>query len=203
MTADQGRQINRYKQQQQQQQQQHQTMQAIQCAQTVGIPVTGQAHLQQQQPQQQGRGLGFVRVLESLWILKFYFKAWELLEFTCFFINRGGPCQHGLMCGCNFFCLVIHPIFSHLRAHAFAHYVTVARSSAVQVSSSRRQVRMWTIVCGSPQSQSTDWASSRLPHLLITVFAWPTPCAQSVKSSPTEPVLSRSSRQRLGHLEWM
>ena len=27
------------------------------------------------------------------------------------------------------------------------------------------------------------------------------PCAQSVKSSPTEPVLSRSSRQRLGHLQ--
>ena len=26
------------------------------------------------------------------------------------------------------------------------------------------------------------------------------PCAQSVKGSPTEPVLSRSSRQRLGHL---
>ena len=87
MTADQGRQINRYKQQQQQQQQ-HQTMQAIQCAQTVGIPVTGPAHLQQQQqPQQQGRGLGFVRVLEYPWILKFYFKAWELLEFSCFCYN--------------------------------------------------------------------------------------------------------------------
>ena len=27
------------------------------------------------------------------------------------------------------------------------------------------------------------------------------PCAQSVKRSPTEPVLSRSSRQRLGHLQ--
>ena len=27
------------------------------------------------------------------------------------------------------------------------------------------------------------------------------PCAQSVKSSPTEPVLSTSSRQRLGHLQ--
>ena len=27
------------------------------------------------------------------------------------------------------------------------------------------------------------------------------PCAQSVNSSPTEPVLSRSSRQRLGHLQ--
>ena len=90
-------------------------------------------------------------------------------------LTRGGPWQHGLMCGCNlFFCLVIHPIFSHLRAHAFARSVAVARSSAVQVSSSRRQER-WTIVGGSPQSQFTDWASSRLPHLLITVFAWPTP----------------------------
>ena len=27
------------------------------------------------------------------------------------------------------------------------------------------------------------------------------PCVQSVKSSPTEPVLSRSGRQRLGHLQ--
>ena len=27
------------------------------------------------------------------------------------------------------------------------------------------------------------------------------PCAQSVKGSPTEPVLSRSSRKRLGHLQ--
>ena len=51
--------------------------------------------------------------------------------------------------------------FSHLRAHAIARYVTVARSSAVQASSSRRQEWRWTIVCSSPQSQSTDWASSR------------------------------------------
>ena len=28
------------------------------------------------------------------------------------------------------------------------------------------------------------------------------PCAQSVKGSPTEPVLSRSNRQRLGHLQF-
>ena len=42
------------------------------------------------------------------------------------------------------------------RAHAFARSVTVARSSAVQASSSRRQERRWAIVCGSPQSQSTD-----------------------------------------------
>ena len=74
-----------------------------------------------------------------------------------------------------FFCRVLHTMFSHLRAHTFARSVTVARSSAVRASSSRRQERRWTIVCGSPQSQSTDWASSRKPHLLITVFAQPTP----------------------------
>ena len=60
-----------------------------------------------------------------------------------------------------FFCRILHTMFSHLRAHAFARSVTVARSSAVQASFSRRQERRWAIVCGSPQSQSTDWASSR------------------------------------------
>ena len=43
--------------------------------------------------------------------------------------------------------------------HAFARSVTVARSSAVQASSSRRQERKTAIVRGSPRSQSTDWAS--------------------------------------------
>ena len=51
--------------------------------------------------------------------------------------------------------------FPHLRANAIARSVTVARSSAVQASSSRRQERRWAIVGGSPQSQSTYWASSR------------------------------------------
>ena len=60
-----------------------------------------------------------------------------------------------------FFFRVLHTMFSHLRAHAFALSVTVARSSAVHASSSRRQERRCAIVCGSPQSQSTDWASSR------------------------------------------
>ena len=60
-----------------------------------------------------------------------------------------------------FFFRVLHTIFSHLRAHAFACSVTVARSSAVQAWSSRRQERRWAIVCGSPQSQSTDWVSPR------------------------------------------
>ena len=34
-----------------------------------------------------------------------------------------------------------------------------------------------------------------------SLFSHGPPCAQSVKRSPTEPVLSRSSRQRLGHLQ--
>ena len=42
-----------------------------------------------------------------------------------------------------FFFRVLHTSFSHLRAHAFARSVTVARSSAVQASSSRRQERRW------------------------------------------------------------
>ena len=45
-----------------------------------------------------------------------------------------------------FFCRVLRTIFSHLRAHAFARSVTVARSSAVQASSSRRHERRWAIV---------------------------------------------------------
>ena len=60
-----------------------------------------------------------------------------------------------------FFCRVLHTMFSHLRAHTVARYVTVTRSSAVQTLSSRRQERRWAIVCGSPESQSTDWRSSR------------------------------------------
>ena len=55
-----------------------------------------------------------------------------------------------------FFFRVLHKHFPRLRAHAIARYVTVARSSAVQASSSRRQDRRWVIACGSPQSQSTD-----------------------------------------------
>ena len=89
-----------------------------------------------------------------------------------------------------FFSRILHTIFSHLRAHGIARSVTVARSSAVQASSSRRQDRRWANVCGSPQSPSTDWASSRYPYLRITVFARPTPvrsrliARQQSQSSP-------------------
>ena len=86
-----------------------------------------------------------------------------------------------------FFCRLLHTIFSH-----FARSVTVARSSAVQASSSRRG--------GGPSSVAPAVAIHRLGvvemapsphHCFRTVH----PCAQSVKSSPTEPLLSRSSRQ--------
>ena len=93
-----------------------------------------------------------------------------------------------------FFCRVVHTMFSHLRAHAFARSVTVVRSSAVQALSSRRQERRWAIVCGSPQSQSTDWASSRKPHLLITVFAQHTP----VRSRLSDRQKSQSSPDPAG-----
>ena len=78
--------------------------------------------------------------------------VWGSIKFLFLFLFLFFPC---------FFFRVLHTMFSHLRAHAFALSVTVARSSAVQASSSRRQERRWAIVCGSPQSQSTDWASSR------------------------------------------
>ena len=89
----------------------------------------------------------------------------------------------GVVSGVRFFFFrVLHTIFSYLRAHALARSVTVARSSAVQALSSRRQERRWAIVCGSPKSQSTDWASSRYPHLLITVFARPTPVRSRLRA---------------------
>ena len=73
--------------------------------------------------------------------------------------------------------------FSPLRAHAIARSVTVARSSAVQASSSRRQERRWAIVCAPPpQSQSTEWASSRYPHILIIVFARHTPVRSRLRA---------------------
>ena len=79
--------------------------------------------------------------------------------------------------------------------------VTVARSSAVQASSSRRQERRWAIVCGSQQSQSPRLGVVEIAPSPHHCFRTAHSCAQSVKGSPTETVLSRSSRQRLGHLQ--
>ena len=94
-------------------------------------------------------------------------------------------------------CRVLHTIFSHLRAHAFARSVTVSRSSAVQASSSRRQERRWAPAVAIHRLGVVEIAPS--PH---HCFRTAHPCAaQSVKLSPAEPVLSRSSRQRLGHIQ--
>ena len=95
-----------------------------------------------------------------------------------------------------FFFRVLHTTFSHLRAHAFASSVTVTRSSAVQASSSRRQERRWPSSVAIHRLGVVEIAPS--PH---HCFRTAHPCAQSVNSSPTEPVLSRYSRQRLGHLQ--
>ena len=58
---------------------------------------------------------------------------------------------------------------------------------------------------GGPSSVAPAVAIHRLNIVEISpshhCFRTAHPCAQSVNSSPTEPVLSRSSRQRLGHLQ--
>ena len=91
-------------------------------------------------------------------------------------------CRRSGRCLVFFFCRVLHTIFSHLLAHAFARSFTVAWWSAVQASSSRRQERRYAIIYGSPQSQTTDWASSRYSYLLITVFARPTPVRSRLRA---------------------
>ena len=65
--------------------------------------------------------------------------------------------QRGILLSCP----LHHFLPLKLRAHAFARSVNVVRSSAVHASSRRRRERRWAIVCGSPHSQSTNWASSR------------------------------------------
>ena len=76
-----------------------------------------------------------------------------------------------------FFCRVLHTIFSHLRAHAFARSVTVARSSAVQASSSRRQERRRAIVCG-PRSRNPPTGRRRESPISSSLFSHSPPlCA--------------------------
>ena len=89
-------------------------------------------------------------------------NVWNKLSTECVHANSVNMFKNKIDKYLVFFCCrILHTMFSYLQAHAFARSVTVARSSAVQASSSRRQERRWAIVCGSPQSQSTDWASSR------------------------------------------
>ena len=91
-----------------------------------------------------------------------------------------------------FFFRVLHTICSHLRAHAIARSVTVARSSAGEEVGHR----LWLPAVAIHRLGVVEIAPS-LHHCFRTVH----PCAQSVKGPPTEPVLSRSSRQRLGQLQ--
>ena len=56
----------------------------------------------------------------------------------------------------------------------------------------------------APRSRNPPTRRRRDCPISSSLFSHdPPPCAHSVKNSPTEPVLSRSSRQRLGHFEWM
>ena len=96
-----------------------------------------------------------------------------------------------------FFFRVLHAIFSHMRAHAFVCSVTVARSSAMQASSSRRKERRWSTLPAVANYRLGVFDIAPSPH---HCFRTTHSCAQSAYSSPTEPILSRSSRQRLGHL---
>ena len=101
-------------------------------------------------------------------------------------------------------------IFSHFFIHGnhafakpgFAHSLSVTVTVCGEVVSrtgcvsSRRQERRWATVCGSPQLQSTDWRRRDNP-ISSSLFSHDPPlCAVGT----TVPVLSRSSRQRRGHL---
>ena len=75
----------------------------------------------------------------------------------------------------------------------------MARSSAVQASSSRRQERGHRLKLPAVAIHPLDVVQiATSPH---HCFRTAHPCAQSVKSSATEPVLHRSSQQRLGHIQ--
>ena len=96
------------------------------------------------------------------------------------------------------FCRVLRTFFSHLRPHAFpAESMWPGHQPyGPRLVGGRRGVgrRLWLPAV----------AIHRLGIIAIApaprhCFRTAHPCAQSVKSSPTEPVLSRSSRQRLGH----
>ena len=53
----------------------------------------------------------------------------------------------------------------------------------------------------APRSRNPPTGRRRDSHISSSLFCTAHPCAQSVKGSPTEPVLFRSSRQRLSHLQ--
>ena len=116
---------------------------------------------------------------------------------TCVFLQKCRICRLLLLLSCP-----SHNLFPHFRAHALSRSVTVARSSAGQVSSSRQTAgeevnhRLWLPAVAIHRLSVVKIAPS--PH---HCFRTAHPCVQSVKGSPTEPLLSRSSRQRLGYLQ--
>ena len=82
-----------------------------------------------------------------------------------------------------FFFRVLHTIFPHLRAHAIGRSVTVARSSAVQASSSRRQWRGCGPSYVAPRSRNPPTGHRRdSPISPITVFARPTPVRSRLRA---------------------
>ena len=78
-----------------------------------------------------------------------------------------------------FFFRVLHTIFSHFRAHAFARSVTVARTSAVQASSSRRQERRWAIT-QIGHTEAPIPSSSYFPILIALYASSPHPSLHSL-----------------------
>ena len=97
-----------------------------------------------------------------------------------------------IMISVFFFFRVLHTLFSSLGAHAFARSVT----GQVVRRQERRGHRLWLLAVAIRRLGVIEIAPS--PH---HCFCTAHPCAQSVKGSPTEPVLSRSTRQRLGHIQ--
>ena len=83
-----------------------------------------------------------------------------------------------------FFCRILHTIFSHLRAHAFARSVIVVRSSAVQASAVGEEVshRLWLPAVAIHRLGVIEIAPS--PH---HCFRTAHHCTQSVESLPTKP----------------
>ena len=100
-----------------------------------------------------------------------------------------------------FFYRFLHTIFSHFRAHAFASLSLwpCRQPYRPRLVDGRRRCGPSSVVPRSSNPPTGRRPDSPSPH---HCFRTAHPCAQSVKGSPTEPVLSRSSRQRLGPLQY-
>lgn len=71
----------------------------------------------------------------------------------------------------------------HVRAHAAAPTVTMARSSADQEPSSSRQQTRWDIVSSALQSHFVECVSSTYTHILAVFLARPTPLRRRLSQS--------------------